>query len=198
MFRLLKDCPQQHSLPGVLPYDQKESVTLVDAKWTQSVQTPNPVALMEFPGRIGPLLVVFNAADRGMTQEVMICRVKMFCCWWSFKPRRLQSSRWPFIRLFNGPLVSPTYCLLQLLQEIRYTTLSVVQSVFCLSLTVAPEDDFTVPAEVIILQHWHLFLPQGRHSPFWLSSSDFSLSRACTRKSRRLFGRLKAMTGLLW
>ena len=55
--------------------------------------------------------------------------------------------------LFNGPLVSPTYCLLQLLQEIRYTIFSVVQSVFCLSLTVAPEDDFTVPAEVIILQH---------------------------------------------
>ena len=50
------------------------------------------------------------------------------------------------------PLVSPTNCLLQLLQEIRYTTFSVVQSVFCLSLTVAPEDDFTVPAEVIILQ----------------------------------------------
>ena len=39
------------------------------------------------------------------------------------------------------------------LEEIRYTTFSVVQSVFCLSLTVAPEDDFTVPAEVIILQH---------------------------------------------
>ena len=55
--------------------------------------------------------------------------------------------------LFNGPLVSPTNCLLQLLQEIRYTTFSVVQSVFCLSLTVAPEDDFTVPAGVIILQH---------------------------------------------
>ena len=30
MSRLLKDCPQQHSLPGVLPYDQIESVTLVD------------------------------------------------------------------------------------------------------------------------------------------------------------------------
>ena len=44
--------PQQHSLPGVLPYDQIESVTLVDAKWTQSIQTPNPVALTEFPGRI--------------------------------------------------------------------------------------------------------------------------------------------------
>ena len=86
MSRLLKDCPQQHSLPGVLPYDQVESVTLVDAKWTQSVQTPNPVALTEFPGKIWPLLVVFKAADRGMTQEVMICRVKMFCCWWSFKP----------------------------------------------------------------------------------------------------------------
>ena len=28
------------------------------------------------------------------------------------------------MRLFNGPLVSPTYCLLQLLQEIRYTTFS--------------------------------------------------------------------------
>ena len=52
MSRLLKDCPQQHSLPGVLPYDQIESVTLVDAKLTQSVQTPNPVALTEFPGRI--------------------------------------------------------------------------------------------------------------------------------------------------
>ena len=49
MSRLLKDCPQQHSLPGVLPYAQIESVTLVDAKWTQSVQTPNPVALTEFP-----------------------------------------------------------------------------------------------------------------------------------------------------
>ena len=35
MSRLLKDCPQQHSLPGVLPFDQIESVTLVDAKWTQ-------------------------------------------------------------------------------------------------------------------------------------------------------------------
>ena len=87
MSRLLKDCPQQHSLPGVLPYDQIESVTLVDAKWTQSVQTPNPIALTEFSGRNWPLLVVFKATDRGMTQEVMICRVKMFCCWWSFKPK---------------------------------------------------------------------------------------------------------------
>ena len=68
MSRLLKNCPQQHSLPGVLPYDQIESVTLVDAKWTQSVQTPNPVALTVFPSRIWPLLVVFKAADRGMTQ----------------------------------------------------------------------------------------------------------------------------------
>ena len=81
MSKLLKDCPQQHSLPGVLPYDQIESVTLVDAKWTQSVQTPNPVALTEFPGRIRPLVVVLKAADRVMTQEVMICSVKMFCCW---------------------------------------------------------------------------------------------------------------------
>ena len=52
MSRLLKDRLQQHSTPGVLLYDQIESVTLVDAKWTQSVQTPNPVALTEFPGRI--------------------------------------------------------------------------------------------------------------------------------------------------
>ena len=52
MSRLLKDCPQHDSLPGALPYDQIESVTLVDAKWTQSAQTPNPVALTEFPGRI--------------------------------------------------------------------------------------------------------------------------------------------------
>ena len=76
MSRLLKGRLQQHSTPGVLPYDQIESVTLVDAKWTQSIQTPNPVALTEFPGRIWPLLVVFKAADRGMAQEVMICRVK--------------------------------------------------------------------------------------------------------------------------
>ena len=72
MSRLLKDRPQQHSTPGVLPYDQIESVTLVDANLAMSVQTPNPVALTEFPGRIWPLLVVFKAADRGMTQEVMI------------------------------------------------------------------------------------------------------------------------------
>ena len=52
MSRLLKDRLQQHSTPGVLRYDLIESVTLVDAKWTQGVQTPNPVALMEFPGRI--------------------------------------------------------------------------------------------------------------------------------------------------
>ena len=52
MSRLLKDRLQQHSTPGVLLYDQIESVTLVDAKWTQSVQTPNPEALTEFPGRI--------------------------------------------------------------------------------------------------------------------------------------------------
>ena len=26
MSRLLKDCPQQHSLPGVLPYDQIEDL----------------------------------------------------------------------------------------------------------------------------------------------------------------------------
>ena len=69
MSRLLKDRLQQqlHSTPGVLPYDQIESVTLVDAKWTQSVQTPNPGALTEFPSRICSLLVVFKAADRGMT-----------------------------------------------------------------------------------------------------------------------------------
>ena len=52
MSRLLKEILQQHSTPGVLPYDQIESVTLVDAKWTQSVQTPNPAALTEFAGRI--------------------------------------------------------------------------------------------------------------------------------------------------
>ena len=52
MSRLLKDRLQQHSTPGVLLYDQIEFVTLVDAKWTQSVQTPNLVALTEFPGRI--------------------------------------------------------------------------------------------------------------------------------------------------
>ena len=52
MSRLLKDHLHQHRTPGVLPYDQIESATLVDAKWTQSVQTPNPVALMEIPGRI--------------------------------------------------------------------------------------------------------------------------------------------------
>ena len=51
MSRLLKD-RLQHSTPDVIPYDQIESVTLVDAKWTQSVQTPNPVALTEFPGGI--------------------------------------------------------------------------------------------------------------------------------------------------
>ena len=52
MSRLLKDRLQQHSTPGVLPYDQIESVTLVDAQWTQSVQTPNTVALTEFSCRI--------------------------------------------------------------------------------------------------------------------------------------------------
>ena len=52
MSKLLKDRLQQHGTPGVLLYDQIESVTLVDAKWTQSVQTPDPVALTEFPGRI--------------------------------------------------------------------------------------------------------------------------------------------------
>ena len=35
MARLLKDRLQQHSTPGILLYDQIESVTLVDAKWTQ-------------------------------------------------------------------------------------------------------------------------------------------------------------------
>ena len=49
---LLEDRLQQHSTPGVLPYDQIESVTLVDSKWTHSVQTLNTVALSEFPGRI--------------------------------------------------------------------------------------------------------------------------------------------------
>ena len=76
MSRLLEDRLQHNSTP----YDQIESVTFVDAEWTQ-----NPVALTElsrmFPGRILPLLVVFKAVDRGMTQEVMNCRVKMFCCW---------------------------------------------------------------------------------------------------------------------
>ena len=43
MSRLLKGRLQKHSTQGVLPYDQIESVTLVDAKWTQSIQTPNPV-----------------------------------------------------------------------------------------------------------------------------------------------------------
>ena len=52
MSRHLKDRLQQHSTPGILLYDQIEPVTLVVAKWTQSVQTPNPVALAEFPGRI--------------------------------------------------------------------------------------------------------------------------------------------------
>ena len=45
MSRLLKDRLQQHSTPRDQPYDQIETVTLVDAQWTQSVQTPNTVAL---------------------------------------------------------------------------------------------------------------------------------------------------------
>ena len=48
MSMLLKDRLQQHSTPGILPYDQIESVTLVDAKWTLSVETPYPVALREY------------------------------------------------------------------------------------------------------------------------------------------------------
>ena len=73
MSRLLEDRLQQHRTPGVLPYDQIGSVTLVDAKWTESVRTPNPVALMEFPG----LLVVFKAAERGMTQEALKLEFRM-------------------------------------------------------------------------------------------------------------------------
>ena len=51
MSRFLKDRLLQLSTAGVLPYNQIESVTFVDAKWTQSVQTPNPVAFTEFPCR---------------------------------------------------------------------------------------------------------------------------------------------------
>ena len=80
MSRLLNECLQQHSTPGVLPYDQIESAPLVNAEWTQSVQMPNPVALTEFPGRIWPLIFLFKAAGRGMTQDVMIRKVNMFCC----------------------------------------------------------------------------------------------------------------------
>ena len=60
MSRPLEYHIKQHRTPGVIPYDQIESVTLVDAKWTQTVQTQNPVALTEFPGRIRPLPVVFK------------------------------------------------------------------------------------------------------------------------------------------
>ena len=51
MSRLLEDRLHQHSTPDVPPYDQIESVTLVDVKWTQNGQTPIRVALTEFPGR---------------------------------------------------------------------------------------------------------------------------------------------------
>ena len=48
MSRLLEDCQKQYSTPGVLSYDEIESVTFVDAKWTQNVKTPNHVVFMEW------------------------------------------------------------------------------------------------------------------------------------------------------
>ena len=110
----------------------------------------------------------------------------------------LQSSLWPFTLIFKGPLVSPTYCFPHLPHDIRYTTFWVLQLVSPFSLTRAPLNDIAVWEGVIILQVWHLGLPQGLHSPAGSSSIGSGFSLARTRWSLRLFGHLKAMIGFCW
>ena len=197
MSRLLEGRLQHYSIPGVLPYDQIESVTLVDAKWTQSVQTPNPEALAEFPGRIWPLLVVFKAANRHMTQEVMICRVKMFCCWWTFKPTLS-----PVITMAIHTFVQWAFWFSYLL-FVATAARDQIDNILCCAVCVLSQS-YSGPRWFHSTSMGYHFAaltysqPKGRHSPFRLSSSEFGLSRARTRKSRRLLGCLKAMTGLIW
>ena len=139
-----------------------------------------------------------------MTQDVITCRVKLFCFWWSFKPTVSpvitmaihMFVQWAFgfsyilfvataardqidniLCLCSASVLQCpqkmtsqyqhglSFCSIDIFFCYHFAALasfsaafSVVQSMFCLSLTVAPEDDFTVPAGVIILQHWHLFL----------------------------------------
>ena len=44
-----------------------------------------------------------------------------------------------------------------------------------------PEDDFQSQQGLSFCSNVIVFLQQGRHSPFWLFSSEHGLSRACTR-----------------
>ena len=114
MSRLLKGRLQQHSTPGVLPYDQIESVTLVDAKWTQSIQTPNPVALTEFNGNKrmnghrddwrhrrferSPTAEHFHSADHDFLSHASVCCLE-HNKEWSDSTRKLRESYW--IRRLN-------------------------------------------------------------------------------------------------
>ena len=104
MSRLLNERLQQHNTPGVLPYDQIQSVPLVDAKCTQSVQTVNPVALTQFLGRISRVQGIRQRHDSGS--------------------HNCQSENVLLLVIFQTYSVSShhaghSYCLLQLMQEIR-------------------------------------------------------------------------------
>ena len=64
------------------------------------------------------------------------------------------------------------------------------------SLIVAPNADFAICVEVIILQVLFLALPHGRVSPSGSSSCMSGFSLACTRRARRLLGLLYTMVSL--
>ena len=153
---------------------------------------------MEFPGRIWPLLVVFKAANRGMTLQVMICRVKMFCCWWLIKPTVS-----PVITMAIHTFVQWTFGFSYVLFVATAARDQIHNTICCAVWVLSQSYSGSRRWLHSASRGYHFaaltsFSATGRHSPFWLSSLEFGLSRTRSRKSRRLLGRLKVMTDLLW
>ena len=104
-----------------------------------------------------------------------------------------QSSRWPFILRFNGPFVAPTaFDICSKKWDRQHLLFYSLCHSFSLT---APDEDLTVCVPNIILQVWHLALPQGLDSARGSLSLGSGLSLACTRRSRKLLGLLYAMMG---
>ena len=117
--------------------------------------------------------------------------MKMFCCWWSFKPTVS-----PVVTMAIHTFVQWAFGFSYVL-FVATAARDQIHNILCCAVCVRSQS-YSGPRRWLhsASRGYHfaaltLFLPQGRHSPVWLSSSEFGLSRARTRKSRRLLGRLK-------
>lgn len=99
----------------------------------------------------------------------------------------LQSDLCRFILRLIDSLVSPTYCLLQTVQDIKYTALLVLQLYSPLIDDLAPMLLLNTVMGFMSWHVWHLDTSQGPECPV-LGVSSFELTFALTRMSRRDFG----------